>query len=144
MASEVTKFDPFLGRWATVMKRFFSFGSPSKKKPENIVVPTNETASSTRATRGAPTTPVKERASKGKKTTQRGATVHKDIELLATDEGLLVRPVATNGELSPRSHIWVRWGKDGAVAEQAGEGDASQEWCTVHAIIGILTLFSGM
>lgn len=66
------------------------------------------------------------------------------MSLLATKEGLLIRPF-TSGSVA---HVRISWGKAVRVEEIASNsgGDAAAEWAKaviVYGIIGFLELFSG-
>lgn len=69
---------------------------------------------------------------------------HDHMSLLATKEGLLIRPF-TSGSVA---HVRISWGKAVRVEEIASNsgGDAAAEWAKaviVYGIIGFLELFSG-
>ena len=68
------------------------------------------------------------------------------IAILATPNGLLLRPHLKDGTTRPESHVRIAWGKDAKVEEVATTGDDEGDWAdsvVVYGIIGILNLFTG-
>lgn len=70
---------------------------------------------------------------------------HEHIALLATAEGLLLRPYLSKGTL-PESHVRIAWGKEGLVEEIHNNGEDEGDWSegvVVYGLVGILNLFTG-
>lgn len=71
---------------------------------------------------------------------------HEHIALLATAQGLLLRPHFLS-ETRPESYVRILWGKTGAIEELPINEDADQDWSEsviIYGIVGILELFSGI
>ncbi|KAF9819771.1 hypothetical protein IEO21_01862 [Rhodonia placenta] len=69
---------------------------------------------------------------------------HEHIALLATAQGLLLRPHFLS-ETRPESYVRILWGKTGAIEELPINEDADQDWSEsviIYGIVGILELFS--
>ncbi|KAF9227842.1 hypothetical protein BS17DRAFT_800025 [Gyrodon lividus] len=70
---------------------------------------------------------------------------HEYIAVIATDEGLIMRPHAP-GLQHPESHVRVSWGKAPKVEELQGDaGGSSVDWTSsvvIYGIVGILGLFN--
>ena len=72
---------------------------------------------------------------------------HAHLALLATKEGLLIRPHPGDGNATqePDSYVRVRWGKGGAVEELHPEENEVLDWSESvvnYGIVGILELFA--
>ncbi|KAF9246453.1 SacI homology domain-containing protein [Melanogaster broomeanus] len=69
---------------------------------------------------------------------------HECIAVIATDEGLIMRPRAPG--LHPESHVRVSWGKPPKVEELQGDGGGpSVDWASsvlIYGVVGILDLFN--
>ncbi|KIJ17485.1 inositol-polyphosphate 5-phosphatase [Paxillus involutus ATCC 200175] len=71
---------------------------------------------------------------------------HEHIAIIATDEGLIMRPHAPG--LQPGSHVRVSWGKAPKIEELHWQGDgggSSVDWASsiiIYGIVGILDLFN--
>ncbi|EKM55175.1 uncharacterized protein PHACADRAFT_184007 [Phanerochaete carnosa HHB-10118-sp] len=70
---------------------------------------------------------------------------HEYIAILASPEGLLLRPHLLQGVL-PESHVRIAWGKEGLIQEiqtdGAGDGLDWSESVVVYGIVGIMSLFT--
>lgn len=71
---------------------------------------------------------------------------HEHIAILASPEGLLLRPHLPQGVL-PESHVRIAWGKEGLVEEIQTDGEGGglnwAESVVVYGIVGIMNLFTG-
>ena len=74
---------------------------------------------------------------------------HEHIALLASEDGLLIRPhVGTESGLPhPASHVRLSWSKTVDIAELPSDGgDRHIDWkesVIVYGIVGLMTLFNG-
>ncbi|KAK7693744.1 hypothetical protein QCA50_003316 [Cerrena zonata] len=71
---------------------------------------------------------------------------YEHIAILATSEGLLLRPHFPNDTSASRSYVKIDWGKDGKIEEiEESEDRKPLDWsdCTVvYGVLGVLNLFS--
>lgn len=71
---------------------------------------------------------------------------HEHIAILASHEGLLLRPHLPQGVL-PESHVRIAWGKEGLIQEIQTDGEGGgldwSESVVVYGIVGIMSLFTG-
>ena len=74
---------------------------------------------------------------------------HEYIALLASEDGLLIRPHdgGTGPPLNPASHVRVSWGKAANITELlSSDGGPSVDWkesVIVYGIVGLMSLFNG-
>lgn len=74
---------------------------------------------------------------------------HEYIALLASEDGLLIRPHngGTGPPLNPASYVRVSWGKAANIAELPSSGGGpSVDWkesVVVYGIVGLMSLFNG-
>lgn len=73
---------------------------------------------------------------------------HEHIALLATEDGLLIRPHDGGaGPPYPTTHVRVSWGKAADIAElPSNSGDPPVDWkesVVVYGIVGLMSLFNG-
>jgi hypothetical protein len=123
------------------MKRWFSF--QSDKKPGPIVPP------SPRPAANHSPIPTKKLATLTKERPKSTAPVEPlpsgiwhELTILATESGLLVRPVPPDAAMQMR----VSWGKESKVAKVKATKEDEHDWSTgvtVYGMVGILPLFSG-
>ncbi len=70
---------------------------------------------------------------------------HEHISVLATSQGLLLRPHLKNGH--SESHVRISWGKEAKVEEIHNDGESEEaDWSDsviVYGLIGVLNLFTG-
>lgn len=123
------------------MKRWFSF--QSDKKPDPIVPPSSGPAANhSPIPTKKPATLVKERPRSIAPVEPPPSKIWHELTILATESGLLVRPV------SPEAAVQMRicWGKNGNVAQVKATKEDEHDWSagvTVYGMVGILSLFTG-
>ena len=120
------------------MKRWFSI--QRDKKPGPIAPPP-----STSAANHSPV-PTKKLATLAKEwpgsTAPAKLEIWHELTVLATESGLLVRPVLPVAAMQLR----IGWGKTGVVAQVKATKEDKHDWSTgvnVYGLVGILSLFSG-
>ena len=73
---------------------------------------------------------------------------YEHIAILATSEGLLLRPHFPDETPASKSYVKVAWGKEGRIEEiEEGEDSKTLDWsdCSVvYGVLGVLNLFSGI
>ena len=122
------------------MKRWFSF--QSDKKPGPIVPPSSGPAAnySPIPTKKLATLP-KERPRSTAPVEPLPSKIWRELTILATESGLLVRPVSPDTAVQMR----ISWGKNGKVAQVKATKEDEHDWSTgvsVYGMVGILSLFS--
>jgi hypothetical protein len=128
-----------VGNWT--MKRWFSF--QREKKPGPIVpLPSAPAANhSPIPTKKLATLP-KERPRSTAPAEPLPSEIWHELTILATESGLLVRPVLPDAAMQLR----ISWGKDGEVAHVKATKKDEHDWSTgvtVYGLVGVLSLFSG-
>lgn len=119
------------------MKRWFPF--QRDKKPGPIAPPSTFAANHSPVPTRKLATLTKERP---RCTAPANFEIWHELTVLATESGLLVRPVLPE----PAMQVRIGWGKDGEVAQVKATKEDEHDWSTgvtVYGLVGILSLFSG-
>ncbi|KAH7926636.1 hypothetical protein BV22DRAFT_1062448 [Leucogyrophana mollusca] len=127
------------------MKRFFSKSSRGTSSPKSPPSTQNQASSSS-----PPPISIGTHATTGLQPSFVVPPVphprpHEHIAILATDDGLLMRPHAV-GLRHSESHVRIRWGKTVKVEDLPGDGNApDRNWTEsviVYGLVGVLELFN--
>jgi hypothetical protein len=128
-----------VGHWT--MKRWFSF--QRDKKPGPIVPPPSASpANHSPVPTKKLATLAKERPKSTAPAKPLPSEIWHELTVLATESGLLVRPVLPEATMQLR----ISWGRDGEVAQVKATKQDEHDWSTgvtVYGLVGILSLFSG-
>jgi len=126
------------------MKRWFSFQRDKKPEKPGPIAPPPSTSAANHSpipTKKLATLP-KERPRSTAPPKPLPSEIWHELTVLATESGLLVRPVLPEAAMQVR----IGWGKDGEVAQVKATKEDEHDWSTgvtVYGLVGILSLFSG-